>query len=456
MNLNWKPKNEIERAGVKAVRLLQSQGFKAFWVGGIVRNILLKRPSDNVDIATDALPDDIEKIYSEYKTKPVGKDFGSILVIIDGQLIEVTTFRAEGRYSDNRHPDQVEFIKEYLDDAKRRDFTVNALYFDPITKELFDPTNGMKDLKAKLLKFVGDPRKRIDEDGLRMLRGVRLATQLGFKLEKNTFAAIKTRAKYIQGISGERVKAELDKILLSGNASNGLRLLQEIGLLKFIIPEFEKLRTVIHHSKIYHLEGDIATHTFKALEILTINDLALSYAALFHDAGKVMTPQKVYLDEGWKYRFKGHAELSAVIFGQFAVKFKFPRDLKNLVIFLIKHHDHRRQFMDSTPEKQIEFMLGQDKPELLVELWRVDSGSNKRIEHGKIVWGTSASVPLAKKVLAKIEKARSKFGLASGDLIMKYSNLKPGKELGNKIIEIKIQIVLGKIGSEKDLKNFLA
>ncbi|MEO8065224.1 MAG: hypothetical protein ABI643_00005, partial [Candidatus Doudnabacteria bacterium] len=198
MKIDQKLNNKLEKAGLKVVKLLHAHSFQAFWVGGIVRNMLLKRESDNVDIATDATPEEIEKILSKEKilVKPIGKKFGSILAIVDEFPVEITTFRSEGRYSDNRHPDRVEFIKDYLDDAKRRDFTINAFYFDPVKKELYDPANGLKDLKGKILRFVGDPKKRIDEDALRMLRGVRLATQLGFKLEKNSFASIKTRAKY--------------------------------------------------------------------------------------------------------------------------------------------------------------------------------------------------------------------------------------------------------------------
>ena len=253
----------MEKAGLKAIQMLNKADFQAFWVGGIVRNILMKRESDNIDIATDATPEQVEEALNKagIKNKPVGKKFGSILALVTTSLprhkvgasllegennlkatIEITTFRAEKRYSDNRHPDQVEFIRDYLQDAKRRDFTINTFYFDPVQKFLYDPAKGMEDIKLKLLRFVGDPRKRIDEDALRMLRGVRLATQLGFKLEKNSFAAIKTRAKYLQAISVERIKAELDKILLSDNRVNGIKLLDEVGLLKFIIPELVLLK----------------------------------------------------------------------------------------------------------------------------------------------------------------------------------------------------------------------
>jgi len=324
-----------------------------------------------------------------------------------------------------------------------------------VKKELYDPVGGIKNLESRILKFVGDPRKRIDEDGLRMLRGVRLATQLGFKLEKNSFAAIKTRAKYIQDISGERIKAELDKILFSENRAAGMSLLMSAGLLRFIIPEFEKLKLVKHHAKTYHLEGDAVTHTFKGLEILKIQNLVLAYAVLFHDVGKVIRPQKINIDGGWKYSYKGHVQLSGGIFSRFANRYKFPKVQKNQIEVLIKYHDHRRWFVELAADKQVEFFLKHPNPELQIELWRVDSGANLRIQNGKVVWGTSASVPVALAVLKKIKNGQKLFHLASGDLIMKYSKLKPSKQLGQKIEEIKSQIVLGTIKNESDLRNYL-
>jgi len=239
--LNWQYKTDLEKAGLKVAKLLQSQGFQSFWVGGLVRDHLisqrLKIKSQNIDIATDATPDQVEQALDKAKIryKSFGKHFGMIMAIVNHSPVEITTFRAEGRYSNRRHPDQVKFIKDYLADAKRRDFTVNAFYFDPISKILYDPTEGIRDLRLELLRFIGDPKKRIDEDALRMLRGVRLATELGFKLEKNSFAAIKTRAKYIQKTATKpTVKRELDKIMASKNKLVGVKLLKQIGLAKFI------------------------------------------------------------------------------------------------------------------------------------------------------------------------------------------------------------------------------
>lgn len=222
----------IEKSGIKITKLLQAKGFVALWVGGIVRNRLLMQKTDNLDIATDALPDEVEKILKRVKIKYTsqGKHFGSIVA----GKVEITTFRSDGRSSNRRHPDEIQFIKDYLQDAKRRDFTINAFYYDPLTKQIYDPANGQKDLQLKLIRFIGDPRKRIDEDALRMLRAVRFAAQLGFKLEKNTFAAIKTRAKYLQSLSTNQINKEMSKIKLLKNQKEIQKLLKQTGLQRFL------------------------------------------------------------------------------------------------------------------------------------------------------------------------------------------------------------------------------
>ena len=480
--LKWQYKTDLEKAGLKVAKLLQHglalppsprlgrvgaggpfpekrSHFQAFWVGGIVRNMLMKRESDNIDIATDATPEQIEKMLNQVKIKntSVGKQFGSILAIIHGFKIEITTFRAEGRYSDKRHPDAVEFIRDYLQDAKRRDFTINALYFDPTTKELSDPTIGIKDLGLKLLRFVGDPKKRIDEDALRMLRGVRLATQLGFKLERNSFAAIKTRAKYIQGISGERVKAELDKILLSRNRADGIKLLDDIGLLKFIVPESQAIRVFSHKSKLYHLEGSIFDHTLLALGKITEPNLDLIYAILFHDIGKPQKQQKVLKAEGWVISTKGHAATGASIFLAFANKFKFSKTSRDNTAWLIQNHMLMFEFCDMRPFKQLQLAWHPMFLWLLRHFY-YDEAATKRKNylddhHKKYL----RSLKIGKSLLQKIADTKDLVRvLAKGDLIMKHSGLKPGRDLGSKIQEVKTQIVFGKIKTEANLKEYLS
>jgi tRNA nucleotidyltransferase/poly(A) polymerase len=457
VNLNLKLNSKVFQAGLKVAGLLNASHFQAFWVGGAVRNQMLKLPSDNIDIATDATPDEVEKILNQnkIKTKPVGKQFGSILAVVNHFPIEITTFRAEGRYSDNRHPDQVRFIKKYQDDAKRRDFTINALYFDPIKKELFDPTNGIKDLKLKLLRFVGDPKKRIDEDALRMLRGARLATQLNFKLEKNSFAAIKTRAKYIQGVSGERVKAELDKILLT-NPSAGIELLDKTGLLKFLIPEMEAVKTFSHKSKMYHLEGSMFNHTLLALSKTKKESLDLLYALLFHDLGKPQQAQKVLKDEGWVISTKGHADVSADMFLQFTKKLKFPNRSKRTIEWLIRNHMLMVSFFKLPVDNQLEFVGNPDFP-MLLKHWTYDEQGTKRIGqsdgHHKLYL---KSLRAAKELITRIHRKQSLISkLSRGNLVLKYNPSLSGATIGKKLLEIKKEIIFDRIKKASDVKVFL-
>ena len=465
---DWKINTDLEKAGLKVVKLLKASNYQAFWVGGIVRNNLLKRKSDNIDIATDATPDQVEKILlkQKIKIKPVGKQFGSILAILNIFPIEITTFRSESCYSDNRHPDQVEFIKDYLNDAKRRDFTINALYFDPVTKELFDPTGGIKDLKDKLLRFIGDPKKRIDEDALRMLRGVRFATQLGFsavggpasgwKFEKNSFAAIKTRAKYIQQISGERVKAELDKILLSEKRVGGLILLDKSGLLKFIVPQIERIKNFSHKSKLYHLEGTIFDHTLLALSKAKNEGLDMLYAILFHDIGKPETGKKVLKEEGWVISTKGHAQASADIFIRFAKKLRFPRINTYRIEWLIRNHMHMVDFATMNVSKQLD-LANNPAFGLLLKHWQYDEIATKRKNylddhHKKFLKSLRAGKKLLKIFLQK-KKLIAKY--AKGAVVMRVKKLEPGPKVGEMVNKVIVGIVLGKIKNERDLKRYL-
>jgi tRNA nucleotidyltransferase (CCA-adding enzyme) len=456
--LSWKPNTNLEKAGAKIVRLLNKQKFQAFFVGGIVRDYLLKKESDNLDIATDAKPDEVEKILNSFKInfKPIGKKFGTILAIVNGQKIEITTFRREGRYTDTRHPDQVEFIREYLEDARRRDLTINAFYFNPVTRELFDPTNGLGDLKAKIIRFVGDPKKRIDEDPLRMIRAVRLATVLGFKLERNSFAAIKTRAKLIQTVSGERIKAELDKILLSKHRIDGIKLLDSLSLLKFIIPEVEDMKKFKHESKLYHLEGNMFIHALMAIEESKVDNLQLFYALFFHDISKPFVAKKVLREEGWVFSTKGHADASANIFLKFASRLKFSRHESETIEWLIRNHMLQADFGKMRLEKQIKLASNRDF-KLLLEHWRADHFGAIRVEgYGTKRKDLLYSIKVGKELLRKLDKQKNlikKF--ASGEFIMHETRLKPGIQIGQIAEKVKIKIVRGEIKNESDAKNFL-
>src|SRR5271170_7392604 len=219
------------------VARLQHAGFAAFWVGGCVRDFLLGREPQDFDIATDAKSEQVEKIFK--RTVAVGKKFGVIVVVENKHQFQVATFRAEADYKDGRRPEKVVFANAEAD-AFRRDFTVNGLFYDPISKKTHDWVGGEKDLRAKIIRTIGKPEERFAEDHLRLLRAIRFAAQLDFEIEPNTFAAIKSLAPKIKLISAERIRDELLKLFSPPHAARGLVLLHDSGLLEHILPELDR------------------------------------------------------------------------------------------------------------------------------------------------------------------------------------------------------------------------
>jgi poly(A) polymerase len=222
-------------AAIKIIRRLQGSGFEALLAGGCVRDMLLKRAASDYDVATGAHPEDVMKIFK--RTLKVGAKFGVVIVLIEEAKVEVATFRTETGYADGRHPAVVKFAGA-AEDAGRRDFTINGMFYDPLKKEVIDYVNGQADLKKKLIRTIGRPPKVFGEDYLRMLRAVRFSTQLGFAIESRTFSAICSNSKHIAKISGERIAMELEAILVSPNRSAGVSLLAQSGLAEAIFPDF--------------------------------------------------------------------------------------------------------------------------------------------------------------------------------------------------------------------------
>lgn len=264
---------------------LHKEGFIAYFAGGCVRDLLLGKEPEDFDIATTATPDAVEKLFK--KTIPVGRQFGVMLVVIDEIQFEVATFRCEGGYQDGRHPTRVTFSAPE-EDAKRRDFTVNGLFFDPAGNKVLDYVQGESDIRAQCLRAIGNPDERFEEDKLRLLRAVRLAANLNFTIETNTWKSICSNAHKINQVSPERIRDELVKMLTRPNAAKGIRLMSESGLLKEILPEVEAMKGVEQHP-VYHPEGDVFVHTCLLLEKLEKPSLILALGALFHDIAKPVT-----------------------------------------------------------------------------------------------------------------------------------------------------------------------
>jgi poly(A) polymerase len=317
------------RQAVSIVRRLRKAGYLAYLVGGCVRDLLLRRKPKDFDIATDATPEAVARLFP--KTIPVGVQFGVQLVVLSGHPFEVATFRTDLAYRDSRHPEGVVFSGP-KEDALRRDFTVNGLFYDPLTQQVIDYVGGKQDLDRKLIRAIGDPKKRFEEDRLRMLRAVRLAAQLDFSIEPETFEAIRLGAKEIERVSAERIRDELVKLFTGPSPGRGLILLDASGLLEVILPEVARMKGVPQPPE-FHPEGDVFTHTKLLLDLLPHASIVLAFAALLHDVGK---PPTFRIAD--RIRFDGHDRVGREIAQKICRRLRFSKAETDAIAELVGDH----------------------------------------------------------------------------------------------------------------------
>jgi poly(A) polymerase len=404
------------------VRRLQEAGYQAFWVGGCVRDFLLGREPDDYDIVTSALPDQIEQLFR--RTIPVGRKFGVMVVIESGQQFQVATFRAEADYQDGRHPELVTF-GDAVADARRRDFTVNGLFFDPVKSELHDWVNGEADLKARLIRTIGSPRKRFAEDYLRLLRAVRLAAQLDFQIEPETWEAIQASAGTIHGISAERIRDELLKLFRPPYAARGLQLLQESGLLQEILPELSAT-TRCEQSPEYHPEGSVFNHIALMLRQLPPGaDPSLAWSVLLHDIAKPVTAERDPQTGG--IHFYGHERIGAEMANEMLERLRFPRKQIEAIVQAVRCH---MQFKDVPHMRQstLRRLILRPTFPLELELHRLDClGSHGQIDIYRFLVAQAEEL----KKMPHIQPPL----LTGNDLI--ELGIKPGRALGTLLAEIR-------------------
>jgi poly(A) polymerase len=314
---------------------LQSAGYQALLVGGCVRDLLLGRTPADYDVATSARPDQVLQLFPNGIT--VGAQFGVILVPQDGMKVEVATFRSDIGYADGRHPDRVEYTSSPEEDVKRRDFTINGLLMRDDTSDVLDFVNGQADLRAGVIRAIGEPDRRFAEDKLRMLRAVRFAARFGYEIEAETFRAIRRHAKEISQVSAERIREELTKMLTEGAARTAFELMDSCWLLSVLLPEIAALQGVRQPPQ-YHPEGDVWVHTMMMLEGLPAGCSAtLAWGVLLHDVGKPATfrsPQET----GDRIRFDGHVEVGMAIARKLLGKLRFSNEETEQILALVEHH----------------------------------------------------------------------------------------------------------------------
>jgi poly(A) polymerase len=328
-------KNNNRHNAEEIVHRLKQSGFEAYFVGGCVRDFILGNISSDYDIVTSALPDQVIALFSN--TVSIGAKFGVIAVIEHGHPYEVATFRSDDIYEDGRHPSQVHFSSA-KEDVFRRDFTINGLLMDPETNEITDYVNGRPDIEKKIIRTIGDPDSRFNEDFLRMLRAIRFAANLDFIMEPATQEAIERNAPKINQISAERVRDELNKILTRGGARNGFELMIQTNILKEILPEVDRLKGVEQPPR-FHPEGDVWEHTLNMLELLpqsgeTEKNLCLAWGTLLHDVGKPLTRSE---DEKGVH-FYGHVQKGEEIAEDIMQRLKFSSAQRETVLNLIGQH----------------------------------------------------------------------------------------------------------------------
>jgi poly(A) polymerase len=319
----------------RVCRTLRDHNYQAYLVGGCVRDLLLGREPVDYDVATDATPDCILELFPG--SLAVGAKFGVVVVTDESAQVEVATFRSDIGYSDGRHPDRVEFTPSPEQDAQRRDFTINGLLLDPFTNEVLDFVGGQKDLKAGIIRAIGNPAQRFQEDKLRMIRAVRFAARFRYAIESSTFLAITKLAPETLQVSAERIRDELTKILTEGAARRGFELLDETRLLPEVLPEIARMKGVEQPPQ-FHPEGDVWIHTLLMIEQLRAGCSAtLAWGVLLHDVGKPPTFTPPSGPNG-RIRFDHHVEVGAKMAEEICGRLRFSNDEIAQVVALVANH----------------------------------------------------------------------------------------------------------------------
>ena len=405
------------------IKALEGAGFEAYAVGGCVRDFILGREPSDWDITTNAKPEEIQKIFAHSVYE---NDFGTVAINTESKnenlkIIEITTYRLEEKYSDKRHPDEVKFTKKLEDDLARRDFTINAIAYDG--KKFIDPFGGQEDLKNKIIRAVGEPEKRFNEDALRLMRAARFAVQLNFDIEKKTAEAIKNNGNDIVAISKERIRDELIKIIQTENAKSGIEMLREFGLLKHVLPEVEEGFGVGQNK---HHIYTVWEHNLLALDWAVKHGYKLEnrMASLLHDVGKPKTKHGNGLDS----TFYNHEVVGARMTAKILERLKFPKKFIEKVVLLVRYHLFYYN-VEEVSESSVRRLVKNVGPENMDDLLEVRIADRKgsgvpkaepyKLRHLRAIIEKVSRDPISVKML-KI----------NGDDLMKELKMKPGPKMG--------------------------
>lgn len=370
METNLPSPEAIRREAERLLRVLRSAGYTAYFAGGCVRDSLLGQIPKDFDIATNATPQQVERLFPGAHN--VGAHFGVVVVHSLGAQFEIATFRTDGSYRDGRRPESVEFSTPE-EDAKRRDFTINGLFFDPVENKVIDFVSGEKDLRDGIVRAIGNPQERFEEDYLRLMRAVRFTAALRFEMQPATWQAVQACAPLLNGISIERIREEFIRMLMHPSRVRAFDLLVESGLMAQFLPEILDLRGCQQPPE-WHPEGDVFVHTRLMLSLAAPDaSLPLLLSILLHDIGK---PATFTVDETGRIRFNGHDDVGATMTAGILRRMKFPNEIVDAVVEMVAYHMRYMHVQDMRVAKLKRFMA---RPTFIeeMELHRIDcAGSN--------------------------------------------------------------------------------
>ena len=424
--------SSARESAVFILERLRREGYEAYLAGGCVRDMLLKKEPQDYDIATAARPEDIQRIFPN--TLPVGAQFGVILVLIDGTPFEVASFRHDGPYLDGRHPSHVRY-GSLEEDVRRRDFTINGMIYDPIDDRVIDLVDGQNDLERRVIRAIGNPQARFEEDRLRMIRALRFAAGLKFAIDPATFEAIRQSATAVTQVSWERIGDEVTRILTEGGARRGFELLDESGLLAALLPEIVAMKTTVQ-SPDYHPEGDVFAHTLLLLSHLDAPSETLAYGCLLHDVAKPVCIRQ----EGNRITFYGHTEQGVAMAEEILKRLKRGRAVWERVAYLV--HNHLRPVQ--APQMRLSTLkrfLREEGIDELLELARIDALSS----NGDLQYYRFCTERLAQ---LKDEEIRPEPLLRGGDLI--EMGFKPGPLFGQILHQVEDAQLGGELVTRED------
>lgn len=432
MNLSHKAK--------QIIMLIENAGYEAFVVGGCVRDFIMQRPCDDIDITTSARPDELERILFENGIKYIetGLKHGTVTAVVDGDFFEITTYRTDGTYADSRHPDNVEFVTDIAEDLSRRDFTVNAMAYND-TSGMVDIFNGEEDIRRRLIRAVGNPDKRFKEDALRIMRALRFASVLSFDIEPRTKKAIYDNKELLRNVSAERIYSELSKLLMGNHVFHVLSEYKEI--IGVIIPELKAIFDVSQNTR-WHIY-DVWLHTCKAVE-QSPEDLPLRLTMLLHDIGKAYS--KTTDDNGVDH-FKGHQKISAVYADKVLKRLKVSNDTYNRVMRVVPIHDMHIGTEKNRIKKWL-FEIGESTLRDLIEVKRAD----KLAQNPEMTVNELENLNITQTILDEIIEEGEAFSLR--DLAVHGNDLKAlgynGKRIGEMLSFLLQKVMDNELENDKD------